>query len=52
MNIDEAIQAHAAWKVKLSTYLGKKDGSLKAAEAAPITVARSVSGCTVRFFDD
>lgn len=33
MNFDEAIQVHAAWKIKLSTYLRKKDGSLKAAEA-------------------
>ncbi len=33
MNFDEAIQAHAAWKVKLSSYLRKADGSLKAAEA-------------------
>ncbi len=33
MNFDEAIQAHAAWKVKLSIHLRKKDGSLKAAEA-------------------
>ena len=33
MNFDEAIRAHAAWKAKLSTYLRKKDESLKAAEA-------------------
>lgn len=33
MNFDEAIQAHAAWKVKLSIYLRNNDGSLKAAEA-------------------
>ena len=33
MNFDEAIQVHAAWKIKLSTYLRKADGSLKAAEA-------------------
>lgn len=32
MNFDEAIQAHAAWKIKLSVYLRKCDGSLKAAD--------------------
>ena len=32
MNFDEAIQAHAAWKVKLSAYLYKCDGSLKSAD--------------------
>lgn len=29
MDFDEAIKAHAAWKLKLSTYLKKPDGSLK-----------------------
>ena len=33
MNFDEAIQVHADWKIRLSTYLRKNDGSLKAAEA-------------------
>jgi hypothetical protein len=33
MNFDEVIQTHAAWKVKLSTNIRKKDGSPKAAEA-------------------
>jgi hypothetical protein len=33
MNVDEAIQAHAAWKVKLTVYARKPDGALKAAEA-------------------
>jgi hypothetical protein len=33
MNFDEAIQVHAAWKVVLSTYLRRIDGTLKAAEA-------------------
>lgn len=32
MNFDEAIGAHSAWKVKLSMYLAKPDGSIKAAE--------------------
>lgn len=32
MNFDEAIQAHSAWKMKLSNYLRKPDGSLKPAE--------------------
>jgi len=31
MDFDEAIRAHGAWKAKLSTYLRKPDGSLKAA---------------------
>jgi hypothetical protein len=33
MNFDEAIQAHAAWKVKLLVYTRKPDGALKASEA-------------------
>lgn len=33
MNFDEAIKAHSDWKLKLSTYLNKPDGSLKAGEA-------------------
>ena len=32
MNFDEAVQAHAAWKIKLSTYIRKTDGSLKSAD--------------------
>ncbi len=32
MNFDEAIKAHSAWKMKLSSYLNNPDGSLKAAE--------------------
>jgi methyl-accepting chemotaxis protein len=28
MNFDEAIQAHASWKMKLSSYLRNPDGSL------------------------
>lgn len=32
MDFDEAIKAHAAWKLKLSNYLAKPDGSLKAAD--------------------
>lgn len=35
MNFDDAIKAHSAWKIKLSTYLRKPDGSLKAAEIEP-----------------
>ena len=35
MNFDEAIQAHAAWKIKLSNYLRKPDGSLKSADVQP-----------------
>lgn len=34
MNFDEAIQAHSAWKMKLSNYLRKPDGSLKPAEVS------------------
>jgi methyl-accepting chemotaxis protein len=34
MNFDEAITAHSAWKLKLSAYLRKPDGSLKASEVA------------------
>lgn len=32
MNFDDAIKAHAAWKLKLSGYLSKPDGSIKATE--------------------
>lgn len=32
MDFDEAIKAHSAWKMKLSSYLRKPDGTLKAAE--------------------
>ncbi len=32
MNFDEALQAHVNWKMKLSHYLRKPDGSLKARE--------------------
>jgi methyl-accepting chemotaxis protein len=32
VNLDDAIQAHAAWKIKLAVYLKKPDGSLKPAE--------------------
>lgn len=35
MNFDEAIQAHSAWKLKLSTYLRKPDGSLNSATIRP-----------------
>jgi len=34
MNFDEAITAHAEWKMKLSTYLRNPDGSLDAATIA------------------
>ena len=33
MNFDDAIKAHSDWKMKLSIYLNKPDGSLKAADA-------------------
>lgn len=32
MKFDEAIQAHAAWKIKLTTYIRKPDGVLKSAD--------------------
>ncbi len=32
MDFDQAISAHSAWKMKLSTYLRKPDGSIKSAE--------------------
>lgn len=32
MDFDEAIKAHSAWKMKLSSYLKSPDGSLKAEE--------------------
>ncbi|EKD42320.1 MAG: methyl-accepting chemotaxis sensory transducer [uncultured bacterium] len=35
MDFDGAIKAHAEWKMKLSAYLSKKDGSLKAADVSP-----------------
>jgi|SRR5579864_3631198 len=34
MNFDQAIGAHGAWKLKLSVYLRKHDGSLKSQEAS------------------
>jgi hypothetical protein len=34
MDFDDAIQAHAAWKMRLTGYLCKCDGSLNAAEVA------------------
>mgnify|MGYP003406294970 CR=1 FL=1 len=35
MNFDDAIKAHATWKMKLQTYISKPDGSLKANEVEP-----------------
>lgn len=35
MDFNEAIKAHAAWKMKLSGYLAKPDGSLKTADIEP-----------------
>ena len=35
MDFDEAIRAHSAWKMKLGTYLSKRDGSLKPADIQP-----------------
>ena len=35
MNFDEAIRAHSAWRLKLSVYLRKPDGSLKAEQIQP-----------------
>lgn len=32
MDFDAAIKAHSDWKLKLASYLRKRDGSLKAAE--------------------
>ncbi|GIL16977.1 MAG: hypothetical protein BroJett040_07280 [Oligoflexia bacterium] len=32
MNFDEAVKAHSEWKTKLSHYIRKPDGSLKAAD--------------------
>jgi methyl-accepting chemotaxis protein len=32
VNFDDAIQAHAAWKIKLAVYLRKPDGTLNPAE--------------------
>lgn len=34
MNFDQAIAAHGAWKQKLSDYLVKRDGSLKALDVS------------------
>lgn len=34
MNFDEAIKAHATWKMKLATYLRGPDGSLKSTDIA------------------
>lgn len=33
MNFDDSIRAHSDWKMKLSVYVSKPDGSLKAVEA-------------------
>ncbi len=35
MNFDDASMAHFEWKAKLRTYLGRPDGSLKAASIEP-----------------
>ncbi len=35
MDFDEAIQAHAAWKVKLLVYVRKPDGALRSADVRP-----------------
>ena len=35
MNFDDAIKAHAAWKMKLSQYIAKPDGTLKAGDIEP-----------------
>ena len=35
MDFNQAIRAHAAWKMKLSVYLAKPDGSLKVADIEP-----------------
>jgi len=35
MDFDSALDAHVAWKMKLSTYLRKPDGSLKADDILP-----------------
>jgi hypothetical protein len=34
MDFEEAIRAHSNWKLKLSTYIRKPDGSLNASEIA------------------
>lgn len=44
MNFDDAVQARATCKIKLSTYLDKKDGSLRAPEARAIISASLGSG--------
>lgn len=35
MNFDEAIQAHASWKIKLSNYIRNPNGSLKSSDIRP-----------------
>ena len=35
MNFDDAIRAHSAWKMKLSAYISKPDGSLKVVDIEP-----------------
>jgi hypothetical protein len=35
MNFDEAIAVHSHWKMKLTGYLGRPDGTLKPADIAP-----------------
>ena len=35
MNFDEAVAAHAGWKMKLSAYIKKPDGSLKVTAVEP-----------------
>lgn len=35
MNFDDAIRAHAAWKMRLSNYIRNPDGTLNPAEVAP-----------------
>jgi len=35
MNFDDAIQVHAAWKVKLLVYVRKPDGALRSADVRP-----------------
>ena len=32
MNFDDAIQAHAAWKIKLAVYLKNPDGTIKSTD--------------------
>jgi hypothetical protein len=35
MDFDEAIKAHASWKIKLSTYIRNPNGSLKSIDIKP-----------------